>query len=414
MATTRTAEARSSGSRNTRWSFAALYGLIGSVLVALVVMAFVWPSATVQVRDLPVGISGPDDAVAAFEDALADQDPSPFALQTVTSQADAEARIRDRGLYGAILLGDQPQVLIATAASPVAAQALRGVATQIQAQISSGVQQALTQQLSTIAKALASGQAPQLPAGSAPPTVPQVTVTDLAPLASGDRTGAGLAASVFPLVLGGMLGGIVLSLLVQGVIRRLVGLLVFGVAAGAAIMLVMQTWFDLVPGNWLLNATVAGLGVTATAALVVGLASLLGPPGIGVGAVITMFIANPIAGAAAPLQFLPQPWGVVGQWFVPGASATLLRSVAYFPDASTVAQWLTLAAWAVAGVLLALVGHYRQSAEVRPPDRQLEPASSALEPADGEGAVDTADSEPVPALRRRSTTSPRRDARSAR
>ena len=100
--------------------------------------------------------------------------------------------------------------------------------------------------------------------------------------------------------------------------------------------------------------------------------SLVGPPGIAIGAIVTMLIANPIAGAAAPPQFLPEPWGEVGQFFVPGASATLLRSVAYFPEAATLTQWLVLGAWLVGGVLLAMIGHFRTAAEIHPPARQLE------------------------------------------
>jgi MFS family permease len=215
---------------------------------------------------------------------------------------------------------------------------------------------------------------PQLPEGAtgAAPQIPEVTVTDVVPLADGDSTGAGLAASVFPMVLGGMLGGILLTLLVQGVVRRLVGLLVFGIAAGALIALVMQTWFGILAGDWLVNASVLGLGVAATSALIIGLAALMGPAGIAVGAIITMFIANPIAGAAAPPQFLPEPWGAIGQFFVPGASANLLRSVMYFPDASTWLQWTILGAWLVVGVILALIGHQRTRAELTPPERQLE------------------------------------------
>lgn len=199
-----------------------------------------------------------------------------------------------------------------------------------------------------------------------------MTVTDLVPLAEGDGTGAGLAASVFPLVLSGMIGGILLTLLVQGVVRRLVGLVVFGAMAGVVIALVMQTWFGILQGDWLLNATVIGLGVSATSALVIGLAAVMGPPGIAVAAIITLLIANPIAGAAAPPQFLPEPWGAIGQWFVPGASATLLRSVTYFPDAATAAQWTVLGAWLVAGIALALLGHRRSRAELAPPAAQLE------------------------------------------
>ena len=62
------------------------------------------------------------------------------------SRDDAVSQIESRELYGAILL-DEPEVLVATAASPVAAQALRGVATQLQAQISETAQAALIAQL---------------------------------------------------------------------------------------------------------------------------------------------------------------------------------------------------------------------------------------------------------------------------
>ncbi|KQZ85909.1 hypothetical protein ASD56_06415 [Microbacterium sp. Root166] len=364
----------------TTWGFAALFGLLGSLIVAVVVTAFVWPAATSEVHGLPVAIGGPADQVALVEGAMSEQDPEPFALQAVDTRAEAVALIETREIYGAILLGDEPEVLIASAAGPVAANALRGVATQLQGKIDTGVTDALTAQLTAIAQALQSGQQPQLPPGGAAlPEVPTVTVTDLVPLAEGDATGAGLAASVFPLVLGGMIGGILLTLLVQGVVRRLVGLVVFGVAAGAGIVLVMQSWFGILQGDWLLNAAVVGTGVMATGALIIGLAALVGPPGIGIGAVITMLIANPIAGAAAPPQFLPEPWGAVGQFFVPGASATLLRSVGYFPDAPTLMQWLVLGAWLAGGVLLALIGHHREAAEIAPPADQLEHAEAATD-----------------------------------
>ena len=364
----------------TRWGLAALFGLIGAVVVAIVVMAFVWPTATAQPQNLPVGISGPDAAVTAVEVVLAEQDPSPLALSAVDSRDDAVQQIQTRALYGAILLGDQPEVLIASAASPAAAQALRGIATQLQLKIDDTAQAALTAQLTTVMQALQSGQLPQLPPGAegASPEIPTVTVTDVVPLADGDPTGAGIGASLFPLVLGGMLGGILLTLLVQGVIRRLVGLVVFGIAAGALIVLVMQTWFGILAGNWLLNAAVVATSVSATGAFIIGMAALIGPPGIGVAAAVTMLIANPIAAAAIPMQFLPAPWGEVGQWFVPGASANLLRSTSYFPDAATAAQWLILGAWIIGGVALALIGHRRSAGGLAPDPAQLESANTPL------------------------------------
>ncbi|MFE7843786.1 hypothetical protein ACFUTX_01175 [Microbacterium sp. NPDC057407] len=357
----------------TTWGIAALFGLLGAVVVSVIVMAFVWPAATSQPQNLPVGISGPPEAVTRVEDTVAEQDPEPFALQAVDSRDDAVSLIESREIYGAILLGDEPEVLVATAAGPAAAAALKGVATQLQTQIDATAKTALTEQLTAIVGALRSGQVPQLPEGAgAPPEIPTVTVTDVVPLTEGDATGAGIAASVFPLVLGGMIGGILLTLLVQGVVRRLIGLVVFGLSAGALITLVMQTWFGLLAGDWLLNALVIAVGVSATSALIIGLAAVLGPRGIAVGAVITLLIANPISAAAQPVQFLPEPWGAVGQFFVPGASATLLRSTAYFPDASTAAQWTVLLCWLAAGVLLALVGRRREAAELTPPEDQLD------------------------------------------
>src|SRR6478735_9030460 len=97
--------------RPTRWGVAALFGLLGSVIVAVIVMAFVWPAATSQPQNLPVGISGPDEAVSVVEDKLAEQDPAPFALQAVGSRDEAVTLIETREIYGAILLGDEPEVL---------------------------------------------------------------------------------------------------------------------------------------------------------------------------------------------------------------------------------------------------------------------------------------------------------------
>ena len=66
-----------------------------------------------------------------------------------------------------------------------------------------------------------------------------------------------------------------------------------------------------------------------------------------------------IAVLAQPVEFLTAPWGAIGQWFPPGAAATLLRELSYFPRADTLFPWLVLAGWAVLGLLLSTLGHYR-------------------------------------------------------
>jgi len=45
----------------------------------------------------------------------------------------------------------------------------------------------------------------------------------------------------------------------------------------------------------------------------------------------------------------------------PGAAATLIRELSYFPAADMLFPWLVLTAWAVGGILLSLVGHFRES-----------------------------------------------------
>ncbi|MET4049141.1 MULTISPECIES: hypothetical protein [unclassified Rhodococcus (in: high G+C Gram-positive bacteria)] len=95
-------------------------------------------------------------------------------------------------------------------------------------------------------------------------------------------------------------------------------------------------------------------------------------PGIGVGAVITMLIGNPISGAVLPYQFIAGPWGGIGQYFVPGAAASLVREVNYFPDASSLHEWVVLLAWILAGVALSVIGHYRSTTPIHLPENELE------------------------------------------
>ena len=73
----------------------------------------------------------------------------------------------------------------------------------------------------------------------------------------------------------------------------------------------------------------------------------------------SVLVGNPLSAATQPLQFMVGPWGAIGQWFVPGASVTLLRDLSYFPDANATFPWLVLAGWAAVGVIGMLAGHFR-------------------------------------------------------
>ncbi|WP_413455766.1 hypothetical protein ACLQ8T_04045 [Glutamicibacter sp. FR1] len=86
----------------------------------------------------------------------------------------------------------------------------------------------------------------------------------------------------------------------------------------------------------------------------------------------TMFVSNPLSGATMPWQFLVAPWGAIGQHMVPGASSSLIRSLSYFPEASTAQQWWTLGAWALGRMVLALIGHFRSKETMHVPESTLE------------------------------------------
>ncbi|MFF1832318.1 ABC transporter permease [Paenarthrobacter sp. NPDC058040] len=341
----------------TPWPHALRTALLAAVAVCTVLLAFAWPSVTAKVQNLPVAAVGSTEQIAQ----ITSQAPAgALDVRTASSRDEAVNLIKQRQVYGAIILGASPEILVASAGSPVASQAL----TQMGAQMQSQIQAQVIAKLQAALAQAAQGTAPQSGQGTQPAPVPQVAVTDVVPLSSDDARGTGLAVAGLPLAMGGMIGGVLISLLVSGTWRRLGAILAYGVIAGLGLAGILQGWFHILQGNFWSNAAAIGLGVVATAAIIVGLNALIGRAGIALGAVITLFIGNPLSALTQPKEFLPAPWGDVGQWMVPGASGTLLRDLSYFPDASAAFPWLVLAGWAVAGALLITLGHFRNAPAV--------------------------------------------------
>jgi hypothetical protein len=323
------------------WSRVVRIGVVLSVIVGVIVLAFSWPGVTSEPKNLPVALVGPAAVLEPIEAGLAEN--APIDPIVYDDREAAVAAIETREVYGAVIVAQQPEVLTASAASPVVAQLMNGLAQQLQAQVN--------------AAAAAQAEAAGVPA---PPTI-TVEVTDIVPLADTDPRGAGLIAAIFPLVLGGMLGGIAITVALVGVWRRLVALSIYVVIAGFGVAGIMQGWFGVLQGDYLVNALAFVLAFAAIGAPIIGFAALVGTPGIALGPVVFLLFANPISSAGAPIEFLPEPWGAIGQWFPPGAAATLIRELSYFPEADKLFPWLVLAGWAAAGLLLAMLGHFRQA-----------------------------------------------------
>lgn len=353
---------------HTKWSRTLILGVGAAVAVLVLLLAFVWPSLTSTVKDIPIAATGTSAQVAQLKTTLDAQSKGAFTVTRVEDRAAAVELITSRDADGAILLGTSPEVLTASAEGVAVSQILGSIATGIQAQANAAAQQG-------VAAAIAAGKAP---AGTVAPTI-AVKVTDVAALASTDARGIGITAAAFPLVLGGIIGGVLISLIVVGVWRRLTAVAVYAIVAGFGVVGIMQGWFGVLQGAYLTNVGAVALAMSGTAAFVVGMNSLIGSPGIAVGSVITMLIGNPLSSAAQPVQFIVAPWGQVGQWFVPGASATLLRDLSYFPDANSTFAWLILAGWTVLGVIAMAAGHFRNQEVVHVKD-SLEPAHLAHAP----------------------------------
>ena len=343
------------------WRKVIAIATLASVIVSIVILAFTWPTKAMEAKNLPVSIAGPEAAVSQFEQGLKDRGIETFEFKQASSREDAERQIKERETYGAIVFteGAAPEVMTA----PAANQMLTGVAQQMNAQVQQKATAAKTQALQQAAQAggeqgaIAAQQLEQLKTEQEKLQQAQVKTTAVVPLGDGDPNGMGLAVAAFPLVMGGIIGGVLSISLIKGTVRRFATAGLYGVIGGLFMTLILGTWFGFVPGDFGALWATFGMTVFATASFMIGMSALFADAvGIGLGAVISMFIGNPLSGANMPWQFIPAPWGALGQLMVPGASNTLLRNIAYFPDASNSLQWAVLLGWAGFGLLAGAIG----------------------------------------------------------
>ena len=363
--TTETTKTLAETPERSSWIKVISTSLLASLIVSLVILAFTWPTKTMETKNLPVSIAGPEVTVSQFEQSLKDRGIETFDLKQATSREDAENQIKQRETYGAIIFteGAAPEVLTAPAANAAATQMLNGVATQLNAQIQQKALAAKTEALTQAVQAggeqgaQAAAQLEQMKVQAEQASAMTVKTTAVVPLSESDSSGSGIAIAAFPLVIGGILCGSFSVLRVNGTWRRFATATLYAVIGGALTALILSTWFGFIPGDFATLWAAFGATYLATAFFIVGVGALSSPLiGLAVGAVITMFIGNPISGATMPSVFLPGAWGQIGQMMVPGASSTLLRSIAYFPEAATSGQWLVLGSWIACGLLAGVIG----------------------------------------------------------
>lgn len=291
-----------------------------TVIISLLLTAFAWPAVRSSLHDVPIVLAGPAASTDRIAATLQERQPAAFDITHVTDTTEAEAAVRDRDAYGAVdVSAGSPRVIIASAASPVIAQTLQSLATGL---------------------------------AQATPATSTVAVRDVAALPADDLRGAGLEAGSLPLVMGVLLAAVLLSRQIRGTTRKLGGALGFAVAGGLAMVAILQLWFGSITGDYWANSGAVALSIAATSVTLLGLESLLGYAGLGLGAVIVMLIGNPLSGTSSAPEMLPGWSGQLGQLLRPGAGGSLSRSTAFFDGHGASQTVVVLGAWLLAGIIL--------------------------------------------------------------
>nr|WSX77943.1 ABC transporter permease [Streptomyces sp. NBC_00899] len=290
------------------------------LVVTLAVLAYAWPAARIAPRHVPVGVVGTAAAARGAAEGLQRGAPGGFDVHRYPDQAAARSAIEHRDVYGAFVVGPGGvTVLQASAAGPSVAQLLD-----------------------------ASGS--RLAASAAAPAA--VRTVDVVPVSAHDPRGLVFSSALLPLTICGVLVALVVTM--SGAVmpgrRRLVALVTASAAGGLAALLVAQGFLGALPHEH--AATWAGLALTvlAVAAPTAGLVTLVGRAGLGMGAVLMVFVGNPFSGSTSAPELLPTAVGDIGRWLPPGAGANLLRGTAYFGGSGSAGPLAVLAVWIVLGL----------------------------------------------------------------
>ncbi|MEU8497310.1 ABC transporter permease [Streptomyces lavendulae] len=316
-----------------------------TVLIIVAIVQFViggwfsWSASRAEPRDLPVLVVAAPGAEQLTE-RLREATPGAYAVKSAATAEEADAALRDREAYGALLpVSGGLELHLASAASPTVAQTL-------------------------------TGQAQELAGGP-------VRVTDVVPADADDPHGAGLSTGFLPLLITAVIAALLFVLKVRDAGARLLGAVGFAVVSGLLSSLMLTHLSGVLPGNYFVNAGIVALLELAMVSVITGLGSLVGPPGIAVGAVLMFVVGNPLSGLASAPEMLPQPFGAIGQFLPAGAAATLLRTVGPFDGAGAGGPVLVLVVWALIGLGLLYASSRRRPAPDAPQDPSAAPRPAA-------------------------------------
>lgn len=313
-----------SNSTKSSSRFALALPFIHAIIIASLLFLFTWPAATAEPRDLPIGVVGPAAIAEQIVDQLESANPEAFEITVYESVEDAEIAVESREIYGALVLGQQVEVLIASSANP-----------------------AIAQLLTTMGDSILSGSLAKQGI-----VVPELTVTDLAPLPEADARGMVLGSASLPIVIGGISLGALVALRLRGFWTQLSAVGSASLLSGATLAWGLGDVLGVLTGDFIMNSLVLAATIGAFGTALVGAYRLAGIPGFGLVAATFFLLGNPLSGVSIPVEFYPSFWGQLGQMMPLGAGFDLLKSVNFFEAADTSRSWWVLGIWIMAGLIL--------------------------------------------------------------
>ena len=293
-----------------------------STILLLMLLSFVTPLLNSGAKDLPLAVGGPNMVTTKITQGLEAQSPDAFNITSYSTAEEAVDAVQNREAIGAITVGpDGITIVTASAAGTPYPTILK--------QVGEGLSQ--------------TGQ--------------PVQYTDVAPLTAEDPTGSAIGALALPMIFGGMSSAVALSTVFKKSRRKqIIGAIGVAILGGLVASSVLYFGFGAFEANFWPTTSVIMLGIAAISLTVLGLNSLLGFAGIGLGAVLMLFVANPLSGLATGAAWLPSPWGTLGQYLPLGAAGTAIRSSAFFDGAAMGQPVTILVCWIVLGLGLAAAG----------------------------------------------------------
>ncbi|WP_291314016.1 ABC transporter permease [Corynebacterium sp. UBA2622] len=287
------------------------------LIIGLMLWAFLAPTFHSGPTGVPIAIVGPDQAVTQLTQQAEQQEKHPDFVRA-DSDGDAQRMIHDREVVGAVVMAPQGSTIYtATGNGAPYVQILNGMAQQMRA----------------------AGQ--------------QVEVTDLAPTTQADPQTSGLTLLGLPLAFGGIISAAGATFLLRGhKWLKLPALPAIAALGGGIAVWMLHHVYGTLGGNAWEEWLGISMGIAATSMLTAGLAALIGTAGVPIGAVLTIFVSNPLSGLATGPWFLPAGWSTLGQSMPIGATGYLIRSLSYFAGGGATRAWWVLSLWIATGLVM--------------------------------------------------------------